>query len=464
MNGNDSQQSRFAAATEELADPEQISVAPERSVGQKDDRTFDPRPPAFADEALALHFAERHADDLRYVAAWSKWLAWDGMRWRQDDTLLAFDLARRVCRQAASECKPKVAVAIASAKTVAAVERLARADRRIAAAVDQWDADPWLLNTPNGEIDLRTGRLSPHRRFSYSTKATAVAPEGDCPLWLTHLERVTRGDVDLVSYLQRMFGYALTGSTQEHALFFAHGHGANGKSVTTGVAAGILGDYHRTAPIETFVASGGERHPTDLAGLRGARLVTAIETEEGRRWAESRIKAFTGGDRIAARFMRQDFFEYIPQFKLLIAGNYRPSLRSVDEAIRRRLHLIPFSVTIPAAERDAELSERLKAEWPGILQWAIKGCLLWQREGLRPAQAVRDATENYMTAEDAVTAWIDECCERRAGAWETGGDLFASWSSWATRAGETPGTARRFGQNLESRGFPPEANKAKPRL
>jgi putative DNA primase/helicase len=179
------------------------------------------------------------------------------------------------------------------------------------------------------------------------------------------LRRITAGDDRLVSYLQRAFGYALTGNVREHALFFGYGTGANGKGVTLNTLAGILGDYHESAPIETFTASSGDRHPTELADLRGARLVTATETEEGRRWAESRIKMLTGGDRVKARFMRQDFFEYNPQFKLFITGNHKPSLRSVDEAIRRRFHLIPFTVTIPPEQRDPDLAEKLKTEWPG---------------------------------------------------------------------------------------------------
>jgi len=349
----------------------------------------DDRPPAFSDSALALRFAQRHAGDLRYVAAWNKWLQWTGTYWRFDDTKLAFDLAWRICREAARECNNlKMASAVASAKTVAAVERLSLADRRIAATVDQWDADSWLLNTPDGVVDLRTGRVRVHDPRDYVTKITGVAPGGGCPLFVAFLERITRGNADLIAYIQRVLGYALTGLTREHALFFCFGTGANGKSVLLSTVAGILGDYHRTAPIETFTASNGDRHPTDLAMLRGARLVTATETEEGRRWAESRIKSLTGGDTIAARFMRQDFFEYLPAFKLVIAGNHKPGLRSVDEAIRRRFHLIPFSVTIPLDERDGELADKLKTEWPGILAWMVKGCLEWQTGGLRPPQAV----------------------------------------------------------------------------
>ncbi len=256
-----------------------------------------------------------------------------------------------------------------------------------------------------------------------------------------------------MAYLRRVLGYGLTGDVREHALFFAYGTGANGKSVLLSTVSGILGDYHRAAPVETFTASNSNSHPTDLAMLRGARLVTATETEEGRRWAESRIKQLTGGDLVSARFMRQDFFEYRPQFKLVIAGNHKPSLRSVDEAIRRRFHLVPFAVTIPAPERDADLTEKLKAEWPGILQWLLEGCLEWQRGGFKPPQAVRDATAAYMEAEDATAAWIDDKCDRVPSSWESLAALFASWSQWAELAGETAGTQKRFAQTLESRGF-----------
>jgi putative DNA primase/helicase len=253
--------------------------------------------------------------------------------------------------------------------------------------------------------------------------------------------------------MQRLTGYALTGATSEHALAFLYGTGANGKSTFLNAITGCAGDYHRAAPIETFTASNADRHPTDLAGLRGARLVTAIETEEGRRWAESKIKALTGGDRIAARFMRQDFFEYVPQFKLIIAGNHKPGLRSVDEAIRRRFHLIPFTVTIPPEERDHELDHKLRAEWPGVLAWMIKGCLEWQRIGLAPPRAVTDATAAYLEAQDAIAAWIDDQCERHPSAWERSAVLFASWKIWAERSGEHAGDIKRFRDRLESRGI-----------
>jgi putative DNA primase/helicase len=410
--------------------------------------------PTFSEESLALKFADRHGHDLRYVAQFVKWRRWTGLRWQDDSTLYAFDLSRNICREAALECeKPSIATAIASAKTVAAVERLAKADRRLAATSEQWDIDPWLLNTPGGVIDLRTGETRPHRPADYMTKITTVAKGGSCPVFDRFIHQITGGDIELGRYLQRLFGYGLTGITREHVLAFLYGTGANGKSVLLGTIAGILGDYHTTAPIETFTASHGERHPTDLAGLMGARLVTASETEEGRRWAESKIKTLTGGDRVKARFMRQDYFEFLPEFKLAIAGNHKPGLRSVDEAIRRRFHLIPFEVTIPPEDRDPELMEKLKAEWPGILGWMFEGCLEWQRIGLAPPEAVRAATAEYLNSEDAVAAWITDCCERRSTAFEATADLYSSFTAWCDRSGEFAGARKHFREKLLAQRF-----------
>ena len=413
----------------------------------------------FTEEALARAFARVNESALRYCAAWAKWYVWDGLRWAPDDTLLATNLVRDLCRRAAANApRDRSAMVLASAHTVSAVERLARTDRRLAATTNQWDADPMLLNTPGGVVDLRTGVIRPSDPALHMTKVTgaATAQDGARPAtFLRFLDRITGGDMELQAYIQRVLGYALTGLTSAHALFFGYGTGANGKSVLIDTVAGVLGDYHRSAPIETFTESRGERHPTELAMLRGARLVTASETEEGRPWAESRIKTLTGGDRIAARFMRQDFFEYDPQFKLLIAGNHRPGLRSVDVAMRRRFHLIPFAVTIPPEERDEGLKEKLRLEWPGVLSWMIAGCLEWQRIGLAPPAAVQAATDAYMEAEDTLSAWIDEDCERDSQAWTPSSELFASWKGWAEKRGEHARTARWFAQALESRGFLP---------
>jgi len=412
---------------------------------------------ALSEDSLAMAFTRRHGQDWRFVAAWGKWLCWDGSVWRFEPTLQVFDLSRAVCRDAAlDEDNPRVGARLASAQTRAAVVSLAQADRAHAATVEQWDADPLLLATPDGVVDLKTGSLRPASREDYLTKITAVGPRDmPTPLWDAFLTRVMGGDRELVAFLQRVAGYALTGETKEHALFFMHGLGANGKSTFSNALTGLFGDYTVTASMETFVVGPTDKHPTDLAMLRGSRLVTAQETESGKRWAEARLKALTGGDAITARFMRQDFFTYMPQFKLLLSGNHRPSLRDVDDAIRRRFHLVPFTETIPAAERDLNLPAKLRAEWPGILAWAIRGCLQWQSAGLLPPERVQAATDAYFAAEDTVARWIEECCETGRQHEDTIARLFDSWKQWATTAQEYEGSKKRFSQRLEERGFVP---------
>jgi P4 family phage/plasmid primase-like protien len=232
---------------------------------------------------------------------------------------------------------------------------------------------------------LRRRHRRPLRRHDQLSATPTLQPDRDADGQAIEFESRALGHYSAAS---NAGSEAATGVTSEHALFFLYGTGANGKSVFVNTVAAILGAYATNAPMDTFMAVHGERHPTDMAGLRGARLVTSIETEQGRRWAESRLKALTGGDKISARFMRQDFFEFIPQFKLVVAGNHKPSIRTIDEAMRRRLHLVPFTVTIPSKRRDRTLPERLLAERDGILAWAVQGCLEWQRIGLQPPPAV----------------------------------------------------------------------------
>ena len=427
-----------------------------RKARQTVDHESEGRPPAFSDEALALRFTTRHQHQLRYVADWGKWMIiGDGHCWRPENSMLVFDWARAVCREASAECQDdRLAPSLASAKTVAAVERLARADRRHAATPEQWDRDLWALNTPAGAIDLHTGCLREAQPDDYFSRMTAVAPsDNGCPLWRSFLATITKSDKALELFLQRIAGYCLTGSTREHALFFAYGTGRNGKGTFINAVTAILANYAATASMETFTASPNDRHPTDLAMLRGARLVTAQETEEGRRWAEGRIKALTGGDPITARFMRQDFFTFLPSFKLLAAGNHRPGLRNVDEAIRRRFHLLPFELKLSAEEQDVDLPEKLKAEWPGILQWMVDGCLIWQERGLVPPDVVRQATDDYLSAEDALALWTAERCKQTGYGKAEASSLFASWRQWAASAGEEPGSQKAFSQALEARGY-----------
>lgn len=413
------------------------------------------RLPIDSEDSLALDFVDVHVGELRHCEEWGKWLRWNDTRWQADRTSGAYNLVRKHLRKLGGGMHPQDARKILSGKTVAAVERMAKTDPRIATEAAVWDADPWLLNTPGGVVDLRTCVIREARRADHMTKSTAVAPGGECPTWRAFLQRALASDADLISFVQRMLGYSLTGDTREQALFFLYGQGGNGKGVLLNSVAGILADYAKTAPMATFTdsANAGDRHPTDLAGLRGARFVMASETEKGRKWAEAKIKSLTGGDPIAARFMGRDFFEYVPTFKLVIAGNHKPRLGTVDEAIRRRMNMVPFTVQIPEHERDKALPEKLRAEWPGILQWMIEGCLAWQQCGLRPPAAVRAATEEYLTGEDATATWLDERCEPAIGAWTPRTELFASWSTWANNAREPIGTANQFYETLASKGF-----------
>jgi P4 family phage/plasmid primase-like protien len=408
----------------------------------------------FGEDMLAAKFTELHGEDWRYVDKWGKWVMWTLSRWLVDDTRAALHLVRLVCRDAASSADDaRSATKLATRNTVSGVESLARGDRRHAMVTDAWDKDPYLLNALKGTVDLRTGALREHRREDYITVIAGATPQGECPGWMAFLDEITARDKEYQGYLQRMSGYMLTGDTSENALFFGHGPGGNGKSVFAGVLAAILGDYAATAPMDMFLEKKGESHPTELARLRGARLVLCTEIEKGRRWAEAKIKALTGGDRIPARFMRQDFFEYTPQFKLFVIGNHRPYISSVNEAIRRRLHLLPFTVTIPAARRDKKIQEKLLLEKDGILAWAFEGCLEWQIEGLNPPKCVVDATEEYFQEEDAVSQFLDEECEQISGAKVAIGDLFFRWKGRAEARGEYVGSAKGLVAELVTHGF-----------
>ena len=406
--------------------------------------------PKGSDIALADAFSARHVGQLLYVPDWVQWLRWDGQRWAKDKTLGVFDLARALCRDAAREAeraKEDGFARIASAATVSAVERLARYDRRHARPADAFDADPWALNTPGGVVDLRTGTLRPHRPGEMVTKVTTVTPDGDCPRWRRFILEIVEGNAELAAYLQRWAGYMLTGETMEHAFLVIIGPGGNGKTLFVNVLLHILGNYVATAPMETFMTTTGDRHPTDLAGLRGARLVVAQETDAGRALAEAKIKTLTGGDPVSARFMRGDFFTYRPAFKLVMVGNYRPIIRNPDDALRRRLHLLPlvFKPDTP----DPGLFEILKAEAPGILQWAVDGCREWQNHRLGMPAAVRAATADYFADQDLLAQWMTERCEGHRDGRAASSALFGDWSAWCERRGEAPGTGKRFSASME---------------
>lgn len=403
-----------------------------------------------SEDALARQFVGKYAERLRYCHSRGKWLECDGGGiWRIDQRRRAFDFARRAIREAAAGAK------FGKAAVASGVEQFARADPIMAACADDWDADPYLLGTPGAPIDLKTGKRLPPDSAYMLTRAASVMPEpGQPKLWLDFLHQATGGDAELIRFLQRVTGYALTADTSEHALFFIHGPGGNGKGVFLNTVTRILGDYAVTASMETFIASRNDRHPTELAALAGARMVTASETEEGRSWAESRIKQMTGGDPITARFMRQDPFTFQPQFKLVIIGNHEPVLRNVDDAMRRRFNIIPFRHKPQRVDR--MLEQRLRAEHGRILQWMIEGCLDWQENGLQRPASVTEQTEQYFEEQDLLGQFMADRCEVSPTYHEATARLFVAWEKYAHAAGEYPGKQRSFGSALRKRGFRPD--------
>jgi putative DNA primase/helicase len=415
----------------------------------------DNNPTLFSEENLALEFTDIHSGKIRYVADWGRWYIWTGKLWQHDQTRQVFDMSRLVCRTAASQVSQRTEKKrIGSARTRAAVVSLVSDDQRTAATPQQWDADPWLLNTPGGVVDLKTGTLRPHRPEDYMTKITAVAPDGRCrtPLWNSFLRKVTNNDEEYQKFLLRAAGYSLTGDTSEDAMFFAHGTGRNGKSTFLSALTGIMNDYHTKAPIEVFTVGTFAGHPIELAMLCGARLVTSMEVEEGKAWAEARIKDLTGGDPISARFMRQDFFTYAPQFKLWIYGNHKPAIMSPDLAIRRRMNLLPFLFVVPPEECDEQFAEKMKPEWPGILAQLVAGCLEWQRIGLKQPAVVVQATDEYIEEEDPITEWLAECCDTtNPNSVETISDLYKSWCMHAQLRGEKDMSSRKLTKILTER-------------
>jgi putative DNA primase/helicase len=336
---------------------------------------------------------------------------------------------------------------------VSSATNFARADKRISASVDQWDENDWMLNTPGGIYDLRTGEHRPARPSDYCMMITGIAPDPFCPIthWLEFLNTISGENQDWIDYMQRASGYFLTGITREHALHFGWGTGTNGKGTMIRVLAAMMGDYHSNASVEMFMSSKVDRHSTELARLRYARLVTCSETHQGRRWDDAKIKALSGGDKITARFMRQDDFEFWPKFKIFISGNHKPKIETPDAAMRRRMNLIPFNITIPDDELDTDLFvKKLEPELPGILDWSIKGARWWYEEGLNPPDIIRASTTEYLSDEDSYAIWLSECTERQDScSWTNSTALFDNWKMWAERANEYPGSSRLLSQYLK---------------
>lgn len=424
-------------------------------------------PPNLTDIGNAARLRAIHGENIRYCWQWSSWIVWTGKRWEVDPGAAAMRLCRDIPKRILLEASvmdddtqrkswTKGALKAESKRALDAALELLKSEEGIPIAVDDLDGNHWLLNVDNGMIDLKTGALLKHDRSQYLTKLCPIQHDQKaiCPTWVSFLEQIFGGDQDLIRFVQKAFGYSLTGSVREQVFFILHGVGRNGKSTLLNVLLQLLGKSLgvKAAP-GVLMAKSGSSHPTELAMLCGVRVAVCIETNDRRSFDEALVKELTGGDRITARYMRKDFFEFDPTHKLWLATNHKPIVTGNDLGIWRRIRLIPFNVVIPDDQVDKRLAEKLEAELPGILTWAVEGCLAWQSDGLEPPQSVVSATGQYREEMDKIGNFISECCVIDKRAQVKVDDLYKAYSEWCDDAGERAESKRKLTLSLVERGF-----------
>jgi len=414
----------------------------------------------------AERLVARHGHDIRYCHEWSKWLVWTGTHWQIDLTgeveRRAKETIRHMYKEAANiedeEQRAAVAKFAARSETnraISAMVELAKSEPGIPVLSDQLDRDIWLLNCKNGTLDLRTGELRPHNRKDYITRIipTEYNPYADFEEWAKFLHRIMNDNAELISFLQRAVGYSLTGSTREQCLFMLYGCGANGKTTFLEAISDVLAGYAQRTPTDTLLAKDTSGISNDIARLKGARFVVASEVEEGKRMAESLVKQMTGGEKMTARFMRAEYFEFTPHFKLWVGTNHKPVIRGTDQAIWRRIKLIPFNVTIPPEERDKNLLNKLRREMPGILNWAVMGCMDWQKNGLGEPEEVIKATNDYRSEMDVLTRFVSDCCTTATQRGTKSSELYKKYAEWSKDNGEFALSQTKFSTRMQEKGF-----------
>ena len=441
-----------------------------------------PDTPHLTDVGNSRHLITQHGRDLRW-APHLGWLAWDGPRWRRDDTGevvrraertvlrmydTALDYRRKASKLIAADDADAGAELVERAKALEAWAKKSEAEPRLTAMIKlaasesampahaaELDADPWLLNCSNGTVDLRSGALGGHRRADLITKSTGVIydPAATCPTCESFFDRILAGNVQLIRFLQRFLGYSLSGSTREQCLLFLYGLGANGKTTLLGAVRGPMGDYGRVLNFEALLTRHGDKIPNDLATLAGGRFVTSAEAGPGRAFDEVVVKQLTGQDRVSARFFRMEWFDFTPSIKLVIAANAKPLIRGTDPAIWGSFKLVPFLVTIPKEERDRDLPDTLRAECGGIMTWLVQGCRDYQQHGLGEPTEVLAATDEYREAMDQIAPFFAECCVLEPTRGMLASDLYCAYTVWATRTGEAPLSKRTFGFRLAELGL-----------
>lgn len=410
-------------------------------------------------------------DDLRFCHTRKKWLFWDGSRWCIDETGAAqramVDTVR--ARFLAAVGIPDTSqrgkftawcIGAENAGKVDSALRTATARPAFATTIDRWDANPFTAATKGATLDLRAVVHRSVQRDDYITMRLGANydPETTCPRWLLFLDEIFNANVEVISFIQRAVGYCLTGSTREQKIFLCHGAGANGKSTFIKVIMDLLGDYADNASFETFDANKRNEASNDLAKLRGKRLVTVIETEEGRRLAEARVKSVTGSDMITCRFLYAEYFSYYPTYKIWLAMNHLPQIRGTDNGIWRRILLIPFSQSFIGRE-DKTLEETLHGELDGILQWAMEGLRQWHQRGLDPPQIVQQAVASYRNDSDQVGRWMEERCLQAPNIFLASGKGYDDYKKWCEGSGEDPMSQNKWSRRLNEKGLEPNPNK-----
>lgn len=427
-----------------------------------------PEAPHPTDMGNSSRFAVQHGDEVRFDHTGGRWLVWDGRRWRCDADAEVARMARETVRtmyaqagkiEDADERKRlgRWAVSSESDHRIRSMMHMAESEAEIAIHHGRLDCDPWLLTVLNGTLDLRTGELRPHDPEDLITRLAPVEydPDARLPLWDRFLADATDGDAELADFLARCAGYSLTGDASEEVLFFVYGPTCAGKSTFLEALKATMGDYATTADFETFLARswvGGPR--PDIARLASARMAASVEVAQGKRLAEGLVKLLTGGDTVTARFLYSREFEFVPSFKLWLSANDAPSAPHQDDALWRRILTIPFDTTV--AEPDPAVKAALRdpsVAGPAIIAWAVRGCLAWQREGLRVPERVRAATEAYRLSQDPLRDFVADCCVLSANAWTSASDLRQAYEAWAKENGEKYLAAgKSWGDGLRTRG------------
>ena len=431
------------------------------------------------DVGNAERLVASHGQDIHWEPRWQRWFCWTGKRWEIDETGEIERRAKSTIRAIYAEAAAlELSIAQTYGDATALKEQakalrkhadkseqkpridgllaLAKSENGVSISYEQLDVDPMLLNTLSGTVDLRSGVVRPHQRTDMMTKMIAhpfVSIDTPAPLWEQFIDEIMCGDREMVEFMQMAVGYALTGCTDEQCLFLLHGHGSNGKSTFVETIRNLLGDYSQQADFSTFLEKEGDKVRNDVARMVGARFIAAAEGPEGKRLDEAAVKHLTGSDRVTARFLHREYFEFSPTHKIFLATNHKPSIKGVDNGIWRRLRIIPFNAFFSEEKKDPQFPEKLKAEYPGILAWAIRGCLAWQKQRLGMPKAVELATAQYREEMDLIQGFLNDYCIVGPTHSVKSQQLYDAYRQWAEANGHGVYSQTRFSLTLSEKGI-----------